>query len=333
MLKDKSGFALLYVFFFVIMLAGMIVAYLYMNSQNSASFGYKQTEAQAFYAAEAGQARAIQYLQNNWGGVWATLIPTGAGDLVSWYTGTIFGPITDTLTAKNSVTYDFAIDVWNLAYNGVPAPPVPFNGNSVTFSSEQLANPASRAIDGLAGNGQFWRSQPPFGAGEWIQVNFPAGANYSVNSCRFRSLQPGGGPTGQQRPSSYRWVITPVVGPPVFVPAAGYFVNTQQEVCDFFNTVSNVSSLRLEVAAVTGGNSVRIDEIEIPWIRIKSRCRVSSTSGTSYTEKIVRSCVLTNSRGAGAIITKITPSALSGTQMTAIWDEINSDRWTYSSLF
>lgn len=329
MLRNKSGFALLYVFFFVIMLAGMIVGYLYMNSQNSASFGNKYSEAQAFYAAEAAQARAIQYLQNDGGGVWNTILPAGAGDAGTWYSAITFGMITDTLTTKNSINYDFTIDIWNLAYNN-PAmpPPAPFDGVTAVASSTQGGNAADRAVDGFTGNGQFWRSQAPFGGGQWIQINFPAGANYTISACRFRSLQPGGG--GNQRPSNYSWIITPVAGPPITI---GPLVNAQQEVCDFFAPVSNVASVRLNVTAITGGASVRIDEIEIPWIRIKSRCRIINPSGTSFTEKIIRSCVLTNSRAAGATITKIIPSALANTQLTGIWEEVGGDTWTFSSLF
>ncbi len=70
-----------------------------------------------------------------------------------------------------------------------------------------------------------------------------------------------------------------------------------------------------------------IDEIEIPWIRIKTRCRVNSTSGTSYIEKYIRSVVLNSSRGAGATIYRVVPSTLANTNITGLWDEISRDNY------
>jgi len=324
-MHNKSGFALLFVFFFVILVSGIVLSYLYLNSQSTASVGAKQKEMQAFYAAEAAQARAVQYLQNNWVGIWNTILPV-SGDLAIWYNplyNTIVpGPITDTLTINNSISYDFIVDVWNLAYSGNPAP---FSGTTAAASTTQAANTADRAIDGQVGNGQFWRSQPPWAA-QSIRIDFPAGSNYTISACRFRSLQGG----GNQVPMNYSWTITPAAGPPTLINVNG---NAAAEKYDFFAPVINVVSVQLDVTAITGGASVRIDEIEIPWIRIRSRCRINSTSGVSYTEKYIRSCVLTNSRTAPVIIRKITPSVLPGTKITSIWDEISYDTYNTTGTF
>lgn len=317
-IHNRSGFALIFVFFFVILVAGIVLGYLNMNSLSTASVGAKQMEMQTFYAAEAAQARAVQYLQNDWAGIWNTLQPNnGALGL--------YGPITENLSTNQAISYDFIVDNWNLAYNGPPAPPAPF-GAVASAGTTQAGNVAARAIDGLTGNGQFWRSQPPFGASQWIQINFPAGSNYTINECIFRSLQGG----ANQIPRDYSWIITPAAGPPTTITING---NASAERYDFFVPVSNVSSVQLLVTAITGGNSVRIDEIEIPWIRIKSRCRINSTSGSSYTEKYIRSCVLTNSRSAPATITKIIPSVLPGTNITSIWDEISYDTYNDATQF
>ncbi|MDD5131831.1 MAG: hypothetical protein PHH44_04140 [bacterium] len=323
--NNNQGFALLFVFFFVILVAGIVVAFLELTSQSTSDFSTNQTEEQAFYAAEAAQARAVQYLQNDWSGIWNTILPV-SGDLITWYNPQyntfVFGPITEALYTKNSINYDFIVDIWNLAYRGNPAP---FGVTTATVSSTQAANAAERAINGQVGNGQFWRSAPPWSA-QSIRINFPAGSNYTIGICRFRSLQGG----GNQVPMNYSWTITPAAGLPTVINVNG---NAAAEKYDFFTPVANVVSVQLDITAITGGASVRIDEIEIPWIRIRSCCRNKSRFGSSYSGRYIRNCVLTNSRTVPVTITKITPSALSGTNITSIWDEISYNSYRTTSTF
>jgi hypothetical protein len=310
--QNKDGFALIFVFFFIILIAGIVLGYLYFNSASTTGSSLRQRETQSFYAAEAAQARAEQYLQNNWAGVWDALQPA------SGVLGTFTLAPMENMAANTAVSYEFIIDNWNLALNGHP---IPFGGTTAAASSTQAGNVAARAINGAIGNGQFWRSAAPFGGLQSITINFPAGSNYSINECRFRSLQAG----GNQVPRDYVWETSSNGGP--FITRLTVMGNVQAERYDFFPTVTSVTAMRLTVTAVTGGNSVRIDEIEIPWIRIKSRCRISSTGGTSYTEKYIRSIVLTSSRGPGATISRVIPSSLANTSVTGLWDEISQDSY------
>lgn len=319
----ESGFALLYVFFFVIMLAGMVVAYLFMNSQNSASFGNKYTEAQVFYAAEAAQARAVQYLQNNWGGIWnpANGIQPGV-----WNRGlSVFpaaGEETGTLNMKTAISYNFIVDNWNLAYNTTP----PFAGTLAQNSTGTDLQPAQRVLDGDVMT--MWESQDdPDITNVVLTIQFPVNSNYTINEIRIRR-QGGAG-----RPTAYTWCTSTdglIYTPPIAFTTDG----AGNEWCDFFNTPArDVNYLQMTITSASGNSGVRIGEIEIPWIRIRSRCQINKPGGTSFTEKYIRSCVLTNSRAAGATITKIIPSALPNTNITSIWDEISQDTYSNPALF
>ncbi|MBI5555053.1 MAG: hypothetical protein HY920_04280 [Elusimicrobia bacterium] len=308
---NRSGFALIFVFFFVILVAGIVLAYLNMNSQSTANVGIKQTEMQTFYAAEGAQARAVQYLQLDTLGIWNTIQPA-AGAL-----GT-YGPITENLWTYQSISYDFIVDNWNLAYRFNPVPFGP-----TTASTTPLPLPAGNpmnAIDGAVGT--FWLAGVP----RSLTIDFPAGSNYTINEFRIRSTGPAG-----QRPSDYTWDVN-INGSGWQSTGINVSGNNTPERMDFVNPpLQNVIGVRINITNV--GN-VRINEIEIPWVRIRSRCRINNKSGTSYTEKYIRSCVLNNGLiGGTTAVFKITPSTLPGTNITSIWDEISYDTYTTPSDF
>ncbi len=309
---NESGFAFIFVFFFVMLVSGIVLAYLAINSQSTVSVAVKQREMQAFYAAEAAQARAVQYLQNDWAGIWNTLQPNN-GALSN------YGPITENLATNSAVSYEFILDNWNLADSTKAAP---FGIVAVTSNVPwQGANIPADAVDGAMNSN--WRTVNNPGPLVQLTIQFPAGSNYTINEIRVR--RQGNPPVG--RPTNYTW-STSTDG---ITYAVRFTRNVDSGINQWYDIfpapVSNVNYVRWDITS-WNGNRVDIDEIEIPWIRIKSRCRINSTSGSSYTEKYIRSCVLSNSRTVfPATITKILPSTLSTTNMTAIWDEISSDNY------
>ncbi len=309
---NRSGFALVFIFFFIILVAGVVLGYLYINSQSTARAGFKQMETQAFYAAETAQARAVQYLQNDWAGIWNTLQPDN-GALG------IYGPITENMATNTAISYEFFIDNWNLADSTKAAP----FGVANIFSNvaSQGANVPARAVDGAMGTN--WRTVNNPGPLVQLTIQFPAGSNYTINEIRVR--RQGNPPVG--RPTNYTWSTSP----DGITYTVQFTRNSDAGVNEWYDfppaPANNVNYVRWDITA-WNGNRVDIDEIEIPWIRIKSRCRINSKSGSSYTEKYIRSCVLANSRTVfPATITKILPSTLPNTSMTAIWDEISRDNY------
>jgi hypothetical protein len=312
---NKSGFALIFVFFFIILVAGIVLGYLYINSQNTASAGFKQMEMQSFYAAETAQARAVQYLQNNWAGVWNTLQP-GNGALGN------YGPITENLATNAAISYDFFIDNWNLADSTKAAP---FGIAAVTSNVPwQGGNVPADAVDGAMNTN--WRTVNNPGPLVQLTIQFPAGSNYPINEIRVR--RQGNPPAG--RPTNYTWSTSSdgVAYTIRFTRNADPGVNEWYDI--FPVPVSNVNYIRWNITN-WNANRVDVDEIEIPWIRIKSRCRINSTSGTSYIEKYIRSIVLASGQGPGATIYRITPSTMTGTNITGLWDEISQDNY-YDAL-
>jgi hypothetical protein len=107
---------------------------------------------------------------------------------------------------------------------------------------------------------------------------------------------------------------------------------TNQWADDFPAVVTDVNYLQCNITGYTG-NRVQMSEIEVPWIRIRSRCRINNTAGTSFTEKYARSCVLTSTPGPGATIFRVMPSALANTNITSIWDQISSGVYSNAALF
>ncbi|MDD5354227.1 MAG: discoidin domain-containing protein [bacterium] len=318
---NQSGFALLFVFFFVILVAGIVLGYINMNSQSTANVGAKQTEMQAFYAAEAAQARAVQYLQLGTLGIWNTIQPNNWNQDLGLYSQT------ETM-GTSIISYDFIVDNWNLVYSGNPAP---FAGVSVT-SVNALGLPDVQPVTNLIDGNQAtdWQTQNNPGIFPiTLTLQFPNNSNYTLNEIRIRRQ-------GTGRPTAYTW-STSTDG--VIYTAAIPFTSdgAGNEWCDFFNTPAvNVNFLRMTITGATG-NRVQIREMEVPWIRIKSRCRISSTTGSSFTEKYIRSCVLTSKRSVpplpAATIYKIVPSNLPGTNITAIWDEIPLDTYNDATQF
>ncbi|MDD5491309.1 MAG: discoidin domain-containing protein [bacterium] len=315
--NNNSGFALVFVFFFMILVAGIVLGYLYFSSQSSASLNIKKMETLSFYAAEAAQARAIQYLQNDWTGVWNILQPnTGAlGN---------YGPITENLATNTTVSYDFIIDNWNLADITKTAP---FGLATITANvASQGGNIPAAAVDGAMNTN--WRTINNPGPLVQLTIQFPANSNYMINEIRIR--RQGNPPAG--RPTSYTWATS--------TDGITYTVRFTRNVDPGLNQwydifpapASNVNYIRWNITN-WNGNRIDINEIEIPWIRIKTRCRINSTTGTSYIEKYIRSVVLTNNRGAGATIYRVTPSSLPGTNLTAIWDEIPRDTYNTAIIF
>jgi hypothetical protein len=308
---NKSGFALIFVFFFVILVAGIVLGYINMNSQSTANVGLKQMEMQTFYAAEAAQARAVQYLQNDWAAIWNTLQPNN-GALGN------YGPITENLATNSAVSYEFTLDNWNLADSTKAAP---FGIASVTSNVPwQGANIPADAVDGAMNSN--WRTVNNPGPLVQLTIQFPAGSNYMINEIRVR--RQGNPPVG--RPTNYTWSTSTdgIIYTVRFTRNADSGINQWYDILPA--PVSNVNYVRWDITS-WNGNRVDIDEIEIPWVRIKTRCRINSISGNSYVEKYIRSVVLTSSRGAGATISRIVPSTLVNTNITGLWDEISRDNY------
>lgn len=322
LLKNRTGFALVFVYSFVLLITGVVGAYLYLSAQGSSSYSVKMQNTQAFYGAEAGLAEAVQYLQNNGGGGGGIWNPANGIQPNIWNRAlgrfpAAPGEEPGTLTTNDAISFNFIVDNWNLAYNITP----PFAG-TVAQSTNALglvdSQQASNVVDGNVTTE--WQTQTNPGIFPVIlTIQFPNNSNYTINEIRIRRQG------GQGRPTAYTWststdgiTYTPAISSP---PGAG------NEWCDFFNTpATNVNYLRMTITNATN-NRVYIREIEIPWIRIRSRCQIASKSGISYTEKYIRTCVLSSSRGAGATIYKITPSAIAGTNITSIWDEIPRDTY------
>lgn len=308
---NTSGFALVFVFFFVLLVAGIVLGYLYFTSQGTANLSVKQRETMSFNAAEAAQARAVQYLQNDWAGVWNALQPNN-GALGS------YGPITENLATNSAVSYNFSLDNWNLADSTNAAP---FGIAAVTSNVPwQGANVPADAVDGRMNT--TWRTVNNPGPLVQLTIRFPAGSNYTINEIRVR--RQGNPPVG--RPINYTWSTSSdgIAYTVQFTRNADPGINQWYDI--FPAPVSNVNYVRWDITS-WNGNRVDIDEVEIPWIRIKTSCRINSTSGTSYIEKYIRSVVLTNNRGPGATIYRITPSTLAGTNITSLWDEISRDNY------
>lgn len=308
---NQSGFALIFVFFFVILVAGIVLGYININSQSTANVGLKQTEMQTFYAAEAAQARAVQYLQNDWAGIWNTLQPNNGalGD---------YGPVTENLATNSAVSYEFILDNWNLADSNKAAP---FGIAAVTSNVPwQGANIPADAVDGAMNSN--WRTVNNPGPLVQLTIQFPAGSNYSISEIRVR--RQGNPPVG--RPTNYTWATS--------TDGIAYTVRFTRNVDSGINQwydifpapASNVNYVRWDITG-WNGNRVDINEIEIPWIRIKTRCRINNLSGNSYVEKYIRSVFLTDNRGAGATISRIVPSTLVNTNITGLWDEISRDNY------
>jgi len=134
------------------------------------------------------------------------------------------------------------------------------------------------------------------------------------------------------RPTNYTWSTSPdgVTYTVCFTRLADPGVNEWYDI--FPAPVTNVNYVRWDITSFST-NRVQVSEIEIPWIRIRSRCRIKSTSGTSFTEKYIRSCVLSNNQAAPATIYRVVPSTLANTKMTSIWDEIPSATYNNAALF
>jgi hypothetical protein len=311
MKHNNSGFALIFVFFFVLLVIGIVIGYLYFNSQNIANLSVKKRESLSFYAAEAAQARAVQYLQNDWSGVWNTLQPNN-GALGN------YGPINENLATNSAVSYDFILDNWNLADSTKAAP---FGIAAVSSNVPwQGANIPAAAVDGAMNTN--WRTVNNPGSLVQLRIQFPVNSNYTINEIRVRRQ----GNPAVGRPTNYTWAtstdgITYTVR---FTRNGDPGINQWYDI--FPAPVSNVNYVRWDITN-WNGTRVDIDEIEIPWIRIKTRCRINNPSGISYVEQYIRSVVLTNSRGTGSTIYRITPSTLAGTNITSLWDEISRDNY------
>jgi len=316
-LQNRSGFALIFVFFFVVLVAGIVIAYLDLNSQGAANSAFKQKETQAFYSTEAAQVRAVQYLQNNWSGIWATIQPA-AGNL-----GT-FGPQTENLAVNSAVSYDFIVDNWNLADSTKAAP---FGIASITSNvAVQGGNVPANAVDAAMGSN--WRTINNPGPLVQLVLQFPNGSNYALNVIHVRRQ----GAAAAGRPTTYTWSTSPD-GVTYTVHFTRLVDSGTNQWYDIFPAVAtNVNYVRLD-ATGWSGNRVQISEIEIPWIRIRSRCRINSASGASFTEKYIRSCVLSSSQSAPATISRVLPSTLANTNITSIWDEIPSATYNNAARF
>jgi hypothetical protein len=308
---NNSGFALIFVFFFIVLVAGIVLGYLYFNSQSTSSVRVKKMEMLAFNAAEAGQARAVQYLQNDWTGIWNTLQPDN-GALGN------YGPRTENLATNSAISYEFFLDNWNLADSTKSAP---FGIATITSNVPwQGGNIPANAVDGAMNTS--WRTVNNPGPLVQLTIQFPAGANYTINEIRVR--RQGNPPVG--RPTNYTWATSNdgVAYTVQFTRNADPGINQWFDI--FPAPATNVNYVRWSITN-WNGNRVDIDEIEIPWIRIKTRCRINNTSGTSYIEKYIRSVVLSSNRGPGAAIYRLTPSTMTGTNITSLWDEISRDNY------
>ncbi len=316
-LTKKNGFALIFVFFFVIMVAGIVVAYIELTGRGTADVAVKQAGIQAFYAADAAQARAVQYLQNNSLNIWNTIQPA-AGNL-----GT-FGPQTENLPNNLSVSYSFLVDNWNLALSTNPAP---FGIANITSNvGVQGANVLANAVDGNMASS--WRTVNNPGPLVTLTIQFPNGSNYAVNEIRMRRQ----GAAAAGRPTNYSWSTSTdgVTYTVRYTRAVDPGTNQWNDI--FPAVVTDVNYLQCNITGYSG-NRVQMSEIEVPWIRIRSRCRINNISGASFTEKYVRSCVLTSTPGPGATIFRVMPSTLANTNITSIWDQISSNVYSNAALY
>ena len=222
------GSILIMVFMILVTLVSLVGGFLYAAGVFIVNSGWEETDAQAFWLAEAGLQRAI----------WNLKTPVaGGGQGETWTTAGVTQPL-------GAGTYTIVVARWDFALAA--------NGATAAATSSNGANVPGRAIDGDAAT--FWESAdvPDTGIGghappQSIIITFP----YTMRLNKVRFLTP----AAANRPRNYTWDVSS--DNVAYTTVVTVNNNSATDVTDTFVAQTNVSYLRLQVTrAGSGGGSL-----------------------------------------------------------------------------
>lgn len=242
-----------------ILLVSVVGGFLYAAGVFIANSGWEETDAHAFWLAEAGLHKAI----------WNLKTPTGSGGQGEGWT------TSGTTESLGAGSYTIVVARYDFALSD--------NGSTASATSSGPGAAPSRAIDG--NDNTRWQSNnaPSSSAPESITVafSFPL----TINKARFFVASP----FSQNRPVDYTWAVSS--DGTNFTTVVTVTGNASNDVTDTFTAQSNVTHLRLRVTATGGTNkNVMIGTLEAIGARVTSTGTITAT-GQNYTRSIRQTVV------------------------------------------